>query len=548
MVEELRVEALAPGSYFHWPGDNPIKTPRLNGQLSSYTAIIYSKGGKAEALGLQHLVIPQISHLFSFLKEESIEAYIVGGFVRDSFLERACKDIDLAVKADSKTVAVELAGSIGCSFVPLDVERGIYRLVLGEKDRQLYIDISAIEGDIYRDLSRRDFAIDAMALPVDSSTLKTILSEGKMTAGDIVDPFNGQSDLKSRVIRAIDERVFLSDPARLLRAFRLAAEIDFVIDKETEQLIRKSCHLVGNVAGERVREELLGILSCKKTEESLRKMDSLGLLDELFPELAPAKGVSQPGWHVYDVFDHSLATVYEVEHLLQSGSEERRQDPLLSCLHWDEQTEEHFKEEIAPGSQRYALNKLAGLLHDVAKPQTKTLTPDGGHAHFYGHTNIGAEISRSIMERIRFSNREIDLVEVIIDNHLRPTQMGDVAGDGKPTKKAVYRFFRDTKDVSLDILYLSLADYLASKGKDVDRKEWQENVDLVHYILKTHKEMQVVTITPRLIDGHEVMNKFSLSAGPLIGELLEKVEEARALGQISTKEEALSLVGKLLKV
>lgn len=546
MVEELGVEALAAGSHFHWPGDNPIKTPGLDNNLSADAEIIQSKWDGAVEPGLQLLATSQIGHTFTFLRERGIEAYIVGGFIRDFLMGRPSDDIDLAVKANSKTVAIELAGKLGGKFVPLDAERGIYRLVLEEKNGQLKIDISSVEKDIYRDLSRRDFTIDAMAFAIEPSNLKAIKSDGKITSGSIIDPFNGQADLKSHILRAVDKSVFLNDPARLLRAYRLAAEMGLTIDENTEGLIQENSLLVKNVAGERIREELLGILSRKRTEESLRKMDSLGLLDNLFPELTPAKGVAQPGWHVYDVFEHSLATVYESERILQSQLIERQSDPLLSYLNWDRDTDEYFKEEIAQGSPRYALSKLAGLFHDIAKPQTKSLTQDG-FAHFYGHTKIGADITRAIMERLRFSNREMDLVEIMVENHLRPTQMGDGSGDGRPGKKAIYRFFRDTKDASLDILCLSLADYLASKGKEVDRKDWQAKVDAVHYILKTHNEMQIVTKTPRLLNGHDLMKEFSLSPGPVLGDLLEKVEEARVLGQISTKEEALSFVGKILK-
>ncbi len=516
MVEEPGLEALAPGSHFHWPGDNPVETPGL------------------------------ISQVFAFLNGKGVEAYIVGGFIRDTLLGRPSEDIDLAVKADSRTLALELAETIGFTFVPLDAERGVYRLVYGEKGSQFEIDISTIRGDINRDLSERDFTIDAMALPAGLSILQTVISDGKIAAGSIIDPFQGQLDLQRRILRAVSEDAFDNDPARLLRAFRLAAEMSFSIDKGTEELIRRSAHLVKNVAGERIREELLAVLRGRGTVDSLKRMDSLGLMDELFPELAPAKGVSQPGWHVYDVFVHSMVTVGESERILQSGAEERQRDPLLSYLEWDEEAERHFREEVAPGSTRCALNKLAGLFHDVAKPQTRTLTPEG-FAHFYGHTTMGAEASRRILERLRFSNREINLVGIIVENHLRPTQMGDASGDGRPSKKAVYRFFRDTGEASLDVLYLSLADFLASKGEEVRREDWQANVDNVHYVLKTHKEMRAVTKAPRVLNGHDLIKEFSLSPGPLLGELLGKVEEARALGRISTRAEALVFVKGMLK-
>ncbi|MDM7999065.1 MAG: HD domain-containing protein, partial [Dehalococcoidia bacterium] len=183
------------------------------------------------------------------------------------------------------------------------------------------------------------------------------------------------------------------------------------------------------------------------------------------------------------------------------------------------------------------------LLHDIAKPQTKTLEP-GGRAHFFGHPTQGAEAAGHIMQRLRFSNREIRMVQKMIESHLRLWQMG---GDqGLPTRRAIYRYFRDTADVSVDIMFLTLADFLATQGPDLDAAEWERHCRLMEYVLAQKEEDQTVAAPPKLIDGHDVMREFGLKPGPRVGEVLETVREAQGAGEISTREEALAFVRKRL--
>ena len=255
----------------------------------------------------------------------------------------------------------------------------------------------------------------------------------------------------------VSRTAFQDDPARLLRAVRLAAEYGFTIDEETEALIQAQSQLICQVAGERVREELCRLLSIPNSAPFLYYLDRLGLLTAIFPELEPTKGVEQPWEHFWDVFHHSIETVAAVERLLKV--EESEQDPALSLV-------PHFPvlmkplKEVGSSITRSTLLKLAALLHDIAKPQTKSLEPSG-RARFLGHTKEGAEIAGYILQRLRFSNREIRTVQKMIESHLRPWQMG---GDGKPTHRAIYRFFRDTGEASTDIIFLSLADFLATQG------------------------------------------------------------------------------------
>jgi poly(A) polymerase len=154
-------------------------------------------------------------------------------------------------------------------------------------------------------------------------------------------------------------------------------------------------------------------------------------------------------------------------------------------------------------------------------------------------------MTANILERLRFSNREIKLVESLVYHHLRPAQM---ANEELPTQRAIYRYFRDTSEASVDILLLALADYLASRGPLASMEEWRKHCQLINYILAEHDKQQAKCLPVELIDGHDIMDTFDLAPGPLIGKLLAMVNEAHASGELNTREEALALVQRKLSL
>ena len=162
---------------------------------------------------------------------------------------------------------------------------------------------------------------------------------------------------------------------------------------------------------------------------------------------------------------------------------------------------------------------------------------------FLGHPKLGAEMSETILQRLRFSNKEIKIVKTLVYNHLRPAQMSNT---GLPTSRAIYRFFRDADDSGLDIIILALADYLATKGPELDIKEWKEHNQLMKHILQEHLRQKTVIAVPRIINGNDLMDIFGLSPGPQIGRLLKKLDEARAAGEFESKEQALEYIEKHL--
>jgi poly(A) polymerase len=270
-------------------------------------------------------------------------------------------------------------------------------------------------------------------------------------------------------------------------------------------------------------------------------MDELGLLTALISELNPARGVSQPRVHVWDVFDHSIQTVAAVEFVLREGTLEYAGEDVLAMVPWSAELSRHFDREISSGSTGRSLLKLAALLHDIAKPQTKTM--DDGRARFLGHQQEGAATAAAVMERLRFSNREIKLVELLIKYHLRPTQMSH---EGIPTRRAIYRYFRDTGEAGIDLLFLCLADHLATRGPSLDLHEWQEHTQMTGYVLDKRFEEESLSAPPRLIDGHDIMKVFGLNPGPVIGELLEALRETQAAGEVTDRKQALDYIEHLL--
>ncbi len=487
---------------------------------------------------LELVVKPEAARLLTkisrFLTEEGIPAYLVGGFVRDMMLGRETADIDIAVAADALSVATEVAAALNGKYIPLDEENGVGRVVL--PDNKWQIDFTTFKGSIEQDLARRDFTIDAMAIELDKS-FQTVLNTERL-----IDPFNGREDLHQGLVRAVSETVFEADAARLIRAVRLAAELGFGIDDFTETLIHENSRLITDVAGERVREELLRLLAIPGAGQRLAYLDEVGLLTTLIPELNPARGVDQPRIHVWDVFDHSIQTVAAVEFVLREGTWEYAGEEILTPVPWSAELSRHFDREISSGSTGRSLLKLAALLHDIAKPQTRTIDDDG-RAHFLGHQQEGAATAAAIMERLRFSNREIKLVELLVKYHMRPTQMSH---EGIPTRRAIYRYFRDTGEAGIDLLFLCLADHLATRGPSLDLRQWQEHAQMTEYVLARHFEEESLSAPPKLIDGNDVMKTFGLSPGPRIGELLETLREAQAAGEVTTRQEALDYIGHLL--
>jgi poly(A) polymerase len=474
-----------------------------------------------------------LSKVASILTQNNCQAYIVGGFIRDWLLDRETNDIDITVSVDAQDIAKKVARIIDGKYVLLDEANRVARVVVTGWKQPLYLDFATFSNSIEEDLERRDFTVNAMAVELNDFVSGSL---------HLIDPFHGKSNLKKKLIKAVSPDVFKRDAARLLRAVRLAAELDFKIEKETEQLIKHHGQLVKSVPGERLREEFLRILSLHYSSDLLRYLDQLNLLAQIIPELEELRNVAQPKEHYWNVLNHSLEAVATTEFLFREKDWKYGASDLLTVTPWSDEIEKYFTEEISSGSSRRTMLKLGGLLHDIAKPQAKTIDPNG-RMRFIGHPKQGAAMAVTILNRLRFSKSEIKLVEKLVYYHLRPVQMANV---GLPTSRAIYRYFRDTEGDGIDVLFLALADYLAARGPNLNAEEWEQHNRLINYMIAEHQKQQTELLPIKLIDGHELIDIFGLTSGPLIGKLLRLVHEAQAVGEVSIREEAIALVRREL--
>ncbi len=470
-----------------------------------------------------------------YLGREKILSYLVGGYVRDTLLQRDIVDIDIAVSGDALILAQKFSEVLQGNFILLDAENHVARVVFRKNDKQFCLDISALRGSIEQDLSLRDFTIDAMAIDMNK------LGEG-ISAEDIIDPFKGQSDIIDKFVRVVSNDALQNDPIRMLRAVRLAAEMGFVIEKNTEVLIMDQHQLLANVALERINEELCHLFSLPETSYWLRILDHLRLLEMMFPELDRTRGVEQPIEHYWDVYNHLIETVATVEYLFTPAESSQQDTNILSFVPLSEEIRQYFEQPVGAGLRREDIMKIAALLHDIAKPQTKIIA-DNGRTRFFGHDKDSAEMAAQILTRLRFSNRQVQIVRKMIELHMR---VGQMTQPGElPTHRAIYRYFRDAGDVAIDTLFFSLADHLAARGPNLDLQHWKEHADMVRYTLSVCQEKEIVQ-PPKLVDGHDLMNIFGLQPGPKIKKILEAIREMQAAGEITTRDDALTVIKKWL--
>ena len=465
------------------------------------------------------------------------EVYLVGGFVRNSLIGRSSSDIDIVTTSSSRECAETFRRELGGTLFPLDIPRGIFRLLLNDSNELgiSHLDLSEGKGGVLEDLEKRDFTINAMAIPI---------NQFGNTPSDwnVIDPTTGLADLKQKAIRMTHSNVFKEDPIRILRATRLASQLEFEIEKETFQTIQQDRFLLGPCSPERIRDEFLEILSQPNLKHSLEELSRNLVLEILIPELSDAKGVIQPIEHYWDVYDHSIQTAVMAEAILKRDY--RENDEIGNSIPWRSWLDEYFSEEVCDGHSRSTILKLAGLLHDVAKPETKTIQPNG-RVRFLGHSPIGAAKAEIILSRMRLSNRGITMIKTMVEHHLRPSQTSQK--DQMPTRKAVYRYFRDVGEVALDTIYLSLADFLAARGPTLDKEAWLFNSKRINYTIEEGTRIQQIENEPKLLDGHEISHLFDIKPSPELGELINQVRKAQAIGIIDTKQNAVAFIKDLLK-
>lgn len=478
---------------------------------------------------------PPLPVVIDFLKREQIEAYLVGGPVRDLLLGRQqIADLDFVGPENGLTVARRAADALGAAYYPLDEQRGFGRVVFEPQpdDRHshpVHLDFVTFQGEsLLEDLRARDFTINTLAISLTDPPR-------------LIDPLQGQRDLEIGLIKAASPAAFRQDPVRVIRAVRQAVEFNFSIEAKTEEQLRQVGPILTFSSPERKREELLKLLNTPAPGRAVRGLDHYQLLPDLLPEVETMQAVSQGPPHHLDVFDHTVTALDAWAEMLQTGLPDSLEQfhPQIEC---------YLDKKLAGELTRRELMPLAILWHDVGKPLTRTGTGSKeDRIRFIGHERASADIARQVMKEFRFSNQAIDFVTGIIANHMRPLLLA--ADGGKISRRAIYRYFRATENqgerCGVAVLLHALADHQATYLPNSDQEETARArlLAVSRQLLAAYFEARERVVDPEpLLTGRDLIEKFGLSPGPLIGRLLARLKEAQATGQVGDPASALIFI------
>jgi poly(A) polymerase len=458
-------------------------------------------------------IILQLARIF---QDHGKQVYMVGGTVRDLLLQReASPDADLTTDATPDEIQRLVAPTHPKDVVLVGERFGTVRLhyrragpsadsspekrpaeAASEAPAVDIIEITTFRTERYNpdsrkpevafgtvleeDLLRRDFTINAMA-------------RDPLT-GAIIDPFGGRADLEARILRAVGnepEKRFDEDPLRLLRAVRFAAQLDFAIEPKTAQAVINQAQMLEKISRERIRDEMNKILLSPQPVLGLRLMVDLGLMQWVIPEVLELRGVSQRPAHSKDVYLHTL--------------------------------------QVVQNSPPRLLTRWAGLLHDIAKPRTRSV--EDGKVHFFGHEDMGAHMARDILRRLKFDREHIEGVSLLVHLHMRSNAYTSDWTDG-----AVRRLMLDADDYLSDLLDLSQADITSYRPEKVSRAvaRVQELRTRAAYL---KEEAERVPLKSPL-DGNELMELFGRGPGPWLKPVKEHLLGLVIDGKMSPDDKA----------
>lgn len=463
--------------------------------------------------------------------------YLVGGYLRDLLIGsfdvaqnrrgRARRiDLDLVIWGKPELFGRDLVTALQGSLIRLEPET--VRAIVRSVGMIVQIDISRSKGEtIEDDLALRDFTVNAMAVRLNLPDRQAGPQADELAAV-IIDPAGGLNDLREKRLRALAPSAFDRDPLRLIRAIRLAAELGFTIEETTRRWIIERASLLGTVAGERLRDELFRILDTVPAAPWIEHLDVLQLLKVLVPEVEALKSVPASTPHRLPLWEHSLQTLESVELLLTNLEQLFPEDAL-----W---LRERLGREIEAGVTEAAILKLLGFLHDIGKPETRSMQPDG-RVRFLGHEQAGLPILDRLCERLRLGRRATSLVTDIERHHLRPIHLPSRA---TVTARAQYRFFRKLGDVAPVVLLHSWADLLATIGGEAE--EFSRHQVFLREAFRFYRTEFLTSQVKPIVRGDDLIEVFGVAPGPFLGFVLDLLREAQATGLINSRVEALAYV------
>ncbi len=444
-------------------------------------------------------------------------AWLVGGTVRDALLARPLADVDLAVDGDPEPVARRLADRLGGPVFRLSEQFGAWRAL--DSARSFATDVSPLQGaSIESDLAQRDFSVNAMAVPL---------------AGDgLIDPHGGRADAELGVLRVLGPDAYAADPLRPLRLARLATELSLTPDPDTIALTRDAAAQVPRASGERVFAELRRIVIADDVLAGLGLCDGLGLTAAVLPELDALHGIEQSHFHHLDVHEHTrevLRCYLRLEREL-AGPFGELAEPLHTVL----------AEPLADDLTRGQALRFGALLHDIGKPRTRGVRPDG-RVTFIGHDAIGDEMVGAICRRLRTSERLRTFVGTITRHHLT---LGFLVHERPLSRRQVYRYLTATHPVEVEVTTLSCADRLATRGRNAEAAI-DAHLELARELLRHALDWRAAGPPRAPVRGDELARELGIEPGPELGHLLAQLAEARFAGEVQTPEQAFALARRL---
>jgi putative nucleotidyltransferase with HDIG domain len=470
----------------------------------------------------------RVIELLARLARESGPAtiYVVGGVVRDLLLGRAPRDIDLLAEGNDeagRAALRRLSALAGMDPVLFDRRPpATHRVIL----EGVIVDLSLCRpGELRGALRRRDFAINAMAVrldAIDAAALETGAEPDRFAdpEQDLIDPFGGLADLRAGRLRATAAGSLEEDPLRMLRAVRLEGTLPgFHLTPELERGIAGLAPRIREAAAERISAEMDLAFESPGGGATVRRMEGLGLLPPLLPELEPLRGLRQPPeHHDHDAFEHTIRAVEATDGLV--AGHEGLGLPSLSAA-------------------EALLFRWAALLHDIGKAATATVD-DEGRPHFYGHASVSASLAETALQRLRVPAVRIEPVLSLIRWHSRIGALATALAGERPIRRLV----RTVGDLLPLVILLSLADRAAAGGKDPRGRE-AALLEIARRALAARAEVAATAASPPLLTGRDVIGILGIDPGPRVGTILRWLDRLRTEGRIGTRREAVDLLRSL---
>jgi poly(A) polymerase len=440
--------------------------------------------------------------------------WVVGGAVRDELLGAPpSTDLDLVIAGAVAPAARALARAADATAFSLSDEFGAWRVVA--RSRGWQADLNPLRGEsLEADLRLRDFTINAIAAP--------------LGGGELIDPLGGATDLASRRLRLAAPDALEADPLRALRLVRLACELDLKADEHARQAARRAAPGLALVSSERIYAELRRVIASDRPGAGMRLSLELGLCAVILPELEALRGVEQSRYHHLDVLDHTLA-------VLDCAVDLQREPGALLGGEHAEAVRALLARPLADELTRGDALRFGALLHDIAKPQTRTV-PSDGRTRFIGHDSMGAELARAILGRLRAAERMRAHVAALTRHHLR---LGFLVPHAPLSRRELYAYLDACEPVWADVTLLSAADRLATRGARSE-EAIERHLELARSVIGEALSWQRHGRPPALVRGDQLARALGLAPGPLIGELLAAIAAEAFAGELHSADDAIA--------